>query len=531
MSNTSSTPESRHYINSVEPLKVKGKTIDWRTGWAVVLFVPFFLVLFWSFLLGLTVLIIDLGYLLLASLFWLSLVLPKVRDGFRRTPITMWYRKHSHGKRTRKGLNFWTSEEAQIGQVFGITDYERPPPEPPPEVGKIEFYTFLEDPNDPESTRGGAFDHRHNTDSAALWVGGDSPLMQDPEEMLRRLGGYKSLLDHFAARGSVVSTFYWQDVTLVGELSDPKEMGRALARGSGQLPSPELLAGYLGEARKMEVESVVHWTTFGIAIDRGRTEKLAKKVGGPERLLAREAIDLLKFIKGGGDSEMGVVAAGILGYNDRLIDNRLKADPVRGKWIHQQWERPEDADHLIDPRLALPGSFDFEPFDHCVCGSSVVLPYYIEDYPPGGMTPRAFWEVVKVGVPKVLTVVYQMVPSRAALRLQELRTTTERSSNADMAKAGQRVKERHRRSAEMALELEAQLADSAGSLGRVRVYVSVIGRDLDTARSNAEEIESAAVNAPFNLELLTHRMDEGYGAQLNVGRGLEGASVATLLGK
>lgn len=512
-------------------MKIKNKPLDFRLGWAVLLFMPFFPLLFLSLATGLVVTLITLAYLLVAGIFFMVFVMPKFRAGFTRTPISMWYRKRSHKKRTKNGHNLYASLEAEIGEVFGIIDYQRPKQTAPPEIGRIDFYGHELEEGNPESIRGFAWDHRLNTDSAVIWVGGDSLLTQDPEEQTARFGGFSSLLESLSRQGSSISRFAWQDVTLIGEQSPEQEIARELARSPSL--DTKMLSDYFKQTARMGEASIRHWTTFNISVDRGRTAHLAKQMGGPEKLIAREAVSFFRSVTGAGlgDSSIGVKAAGLLTHNDRVIDNRLKTDMVRGKWIHQVWERPADSQYLLDAKIAFPGSYDLEAPDHCLLGSTYYVNFYIEEFPQGGMPPAAFWELMRVPVPKVVSVVFEMLPPWWALQLQELRTTTAMSSNRDVSGSGYRIKEKHRVAAERAQALEAGLAESKGKLGRVRVYVSAAGSTYEEARSNAEQIQAGASNAPFYLENLTHRQDEGVNALLNVCRGLETTSLGELIRK
>jgi hypothetical protein len=525
MSTNESNPlGSKYFIHKVEPMRIRGRAIDYRTGWAAGLLIPFFMLLTASLVFGLLVGLAALAYLVITGLFWFIFVWAKVRDGFNRPIISMWYRKQSYKKRNRNGDNYFASLEPEIGEVFGIKDYNRSPPEPPPEIGAIDYYPFPLNPDNPDdkgSIGGGAHDYRLNTDSASLWVGADSWLTQDPEEQVARFGGFQALLDHMARQGSLINRFTWQDVTMVGEHNPPKETARALAREE-ELRLEEV-ASYLKESAGMDKKSVQHWTTFNISVSRALTRTIANRMGGPERLLARQAVDFYKLVTGGGlGSTIGVKAAGVLTHNDRIIDNRLKTELFRGQWLHTVWERPDDVDHLLDGRLALPGSYDFESgIDYCVLGNTYYMSYYIEEFPAAGLPPDAFWSVVGVKVPKVVSVVFELLPPWMALQMQELKTTTALSSNVDLNRAGYRVKEKQRISAERAQALEAGLAESKGQLGRVRAYISVAGRSLEEVRSNAEVLEGSVTDVPFYLELLTHRQDEGVNAMLNVCRGLE----------
>lgn len=453
-----------------------------------------------------------------AVLFYLTFIQVRI-PRLKIPPITWLHRRGLHWYRGFMGYNWYQSLDPAIGEAFGITTGERNPPREVKALGKIRF-----NPHEVGgAVLGTAEDFRYHTLSGTLKVTSESLFSVDAETRSRRLAAFAHLLDTLAQ--SDVYRFAWQDTTLLGEHHDPNALLEGILKGSrlnrSSPPNRNVLLRWIDENNR---DSVVHETTMTLSVSIPALRHEAKELGGDYgKVLERRLKDFYFSVigRGSGHSPIGLSSAYLASYNDLVLLNLLRLDPVYAQPLWQQWARPHDADLLLNEKLAWPDSSDFRSEEMCRLGETYHLGFYIEEFGEAGWVRDSFWELVGVPVPKTVSVVFQMLPRDKARKTVERYASAVKGVNIDRASEGMRVTQFHEEDERQANALESELARNMGHVGRVRCYIDVTGESPEQAQAYARLLRSAVTtNTPFVMRPLTTRQLRGIDALMPLTRGL-----------
>jgi len=433
---------------------------------------------------------------------------------------------HRYGGRWLRGLlgsNVHTSSQPEVGEDFGSYASEGKRPKAIPLIGRVDFL-----PHEmAEGVLGVAHDRRYGTYSISMWAAGSSLLSANESTQLERLRAFAGLLDSLAESGASVHRFAWHEQTLVGEPQRPAETVETIRRTTDLLrENPPNQAVLLERTSEMGERSEVHKTTMTISILADAVKREAKALGKSHAGFAEvlrqraEAINALAMGAEYGSSPIGLKGTRIATYNDLVLENRLVLDPVFAQPVYQEWQRPDDREYRLDEQDAWPGYVNFQPAGYCQLGDTFHMGFYIQEFTRAGMPPNQLWNILKLRIPKTVTLVFQMVPARRAQRFAEWSTSGASASNVDRARSNRRVTASQQQAAKDALAHETEMATYQGQVGRIRCYIDLTGASLEEVRHNASLLRYACADARFLVEPLTGRQHLGIQAAMPIGRGL-----------
>ena len=499
---------------------------DWKLPWLIVAAVSsvFFIVmgslahLWWA----------GWAYALFASFVYLAMIQVPWFEHWQSSAITLLHRKMLHLQRSIMGNNWYLSIDPEIGEVFGLADSRRAPPRPIKALGRIRFLPHIVETFSGSGVKkavlGIGEDNNSHTLAGTLKVTYESLYSVDAGVRSRRLAAYAHLLDTLA-QGDV-HRIAWQDTTLLGEYADPvaflDEIMNASQLKRTTAPNRDVLLKWINENHSSKP---IHETTITLSIQRVTVRSEAKQLGGDYgKVLERTLRDFYASVIGKGSSlsPIGLSSATFLSYNDLVMLNLLRLDPVFAQPLWQQWERPADSEYLLNEKLAWPDSSDFRSGEIVRLGETYHLGFYVEEFGETGMNQDAFWELMAVPVPKTVTVVFQMVPRKQAQKSAERRRTGVTGVNVDRAKSDRIVREADVYAEEEAVTLEREVARSKGRVGRVRCYIDVTGDTPEQTHAYSRLLRSAVTNStPFVIRPLNNRQLRGLGAVMPLARGLK----------
>jgi hypothetical protein len=444
-----------------------------------------------------------------------------------RTPaITVLHRKAQKFHRRITGGDWYLSLDPRIGEVFGISDESRDPPKPIKALGRIRFMPHAVESYSADGIRKsilGVAEDGRNTLAGTLKVTSESLYSVDADTRQRRLAAYAHLLDTLTQ--GYVHRLAWQDTTLLGEHADPENFLDEIAKASdlkrSTAPNRDVLRKWIDDNNQNQV---VHETTITLAVHRLAIRGEAKQMDGDYRKVLETTLrDFYAMItgKGSGASPLGLSSAKFLSFNDLVMLNLLRLDPVFAQPLWQQWRRPRDTEYLLEEKLAWPDASDFRSGDIVRLGETYHLGYYIDEFGESGMAQDAFWELLGVPVPKTVSVVFQMIPWRKAKTTAKRYRTGVTGVNVDRTREDKLVLEEHVWAEEEAITHEREVARSMGQVGRIRGYIDVTGDSPEQAHAYARLLRSAVTtNTPFVIRPLTNRQLRGIEAVMPLARGL-----------
>ncbi|MBA3757317.1 hypothetical protein H0X09_00395 [Candidatus Saccharibacteria bacterium] len=502
-----------------KPIQAGPFKINYKGFWIVLLCFISFCAVFVSAAAG--VVLYGLAFTGLAVVFFFLLIGIQPFERLQTTALAKSFRVGNHRTRNQLGHHRHSSIQPEVGEVFGLEMGKGKRPKPIKRIGRVDFIPY--DTANAKGVLGVAFDHRFNTYSATLQANFSSMIGASKATRRERLGGYANLLDTMAEVGSMVDRFSWSDQTLIGEKQSPEQIVEAIRSGAGLTrehpPNQEVL---LQRTEQMGENSVIHRTSMTLTIRAPAVKREARILGGVEEVLVQQAKAFYASAtgRGVGHSPIGLKSASFLDYNQLVLENRLRLDPVFAQSVWQEWVGLEDTQTLLSEQIAWPGYADFEPTDHCKLGQTVHMGFYIAEFTRTGMQPDLFWEILKVPVPKTVTTVFDMLPPALARRHAEWSTTGATNVVVERAAKSRRVTATQHRAAEVADAHEWELAAHQGQVGRIRCYIDLTGETLDEVRSNAAQMRNAWADARFLVEPLEGRQHLGIHAVLPTGRGL-----------
>jgi hypothetical protein len=513
-------PRERLYVREEKAIEAGPFKGNFKTLWAVSLGILCVVAIVFSSVAN--VVYIGLTFTFLVFVAYVLLFGIQPFEGLKTTASAKGFRSGNHAYRGLRGQNRHTSDQPQVGEVFGVpnpTKKRKRRPKPVKRIGRVDFI--------PHEIRGGtlgvAWDHPYNTYSSTMWVAGSSLHSDNPRMQMDRLQGFAMLLDQMAEIGSPVHRFKWREQTLLGEQQYPEHLVQTIRDGamldSSSYPNEDVL---LRRTAEMGRESVIHRTTMSLSVYAPHVKREAKAVGGAENVLVQQLKDFYGSAMGTeeGYSPIGLKAATFLTYNELVLENRLALDPVFAQPYWQEWPGPEDDDDRLSEYDAWPGYVNLEHDDYCRLGETYHMGFYIEEFPRQGMLPDQFWNILKLRIPKTVTTVFEMVPIHRAERRAQYATSGARGSNVDRAQAQRRVTESQMRTERLATEHEREIAEQTGQVGRIRCYIDLTGASLEEVRANAQTLRGATRDARFIIEPLVGRQHVGIEAVMPTGRGL-----------
>lgn len=493
-----------------EPSRAGGIWLDHRVWWAGGFVFLAFTLIGVSSLVNqqLTGLVVILALAILVAAF---VGLPWMDRG-KTYPSAKLYRWMSYRRVRKRGHDYAISylvSRGELNQRLGTGDQ----PDIVKVLGRFDLYPLETE----EGVAGIVRDHRTNFYAGSVEVN-SSWAAQDDEEALAQRVAHARVLDLMARSG--IDRLAWSDETLIGEHVNPQLVLGSLREGSS-LPAGDPKLDELFSQRMLEraAKSIVHRTTYTLALDgyahRNEIKQMAQKGGAEAVLLSR----LFKFQDLTKDGSSGIQDTSILDYNDLVSIWRRRLEPTIGRRLQTSWEPQGDID-LLAENLAWPDTWDIQP-NYYRAGGCWHTCFYSDDFGKHGMSDARFLDLVKVPVPKIVTVICRPVPMKEAQK-QVLRSTSGTAGY-----ASERTRKMGRLDAFAAKELEdkrrqeSELANLPHEDSRLRCFVDVMGSSLEEAETNAGRVLTETEGAGFVFLPLDFLQHLGLESTLLAGRGLK----------
>jgi hypothetical protein len=477
---SSKTKQRRARIQREEPLHFWKFPADERTLW----FAASFLVGLGGFFAAvatdtsLVSVVLGMAWLIGCLVCWVFFVGLKLHQRFTLSGLAVIYLTVLAWKRDRRRENVYSSEQPDLGEVYDFDgnpqelekrkkkDYIRP-------LGRLEFKA-LELPGG--NNLGVLHDKKYAIHAGSLECKYSSHLSVDEEDQDRFNQGFAGLLASMAAVNSPIHRFAWRVQTFPGEYVDPDELFKLIREGAGltRLDTPNRQSVW-NAMMEMSDMSVVHRTTMTLALYNNRVLREARAAGGTEYVLKQALRDFRVAALGTatGFSPIGLQTANFHSYNDLVMETRLALDPFY-MWPRMNGSVPLPADNqYLDPRLALPGNADYtvSPTDF-VMGDTFHRGFYFRLITGrSGMPPGELWKILKVRVPKTVTVIFQLVPARRGELEAQWHASAAGESEEDRQTRSRRRTAVSRDAERLALEHEEETVENR--VGRVSVYIDL----------------------------------------------------------
>jgi hypothetical protein len=532
---TTETPQKAEKVDIPREVPIRVTRyikVDWKMWHVAVLAIAFLIVMFATAVSKIAY--VGLAFGLIEAVWYIFCIALKPFDQGRSSLVTKSYRDGLKIYWGWRGKLLTLSDHPTLGEALNTHDPPDgvPPPKPIPLIGTVRFEGYVDKDNasdteerdaqeaEDESARpiGIARDKKFGLLSGSLWVSSQSLLSADTETKQERREAFASLLDLIAEGGLLARYFAWSDQTFQGEEGQPEQLYDLIRERShlarANPPNREV---FMQRVAQMGAGSWTHETHLHLSIDPAQLKREIKFVGSSAALLVEQLDDLWGHVMGPeGRSPLGVRAASILDINELLMLNRTRLDPVFAQPYNQSWEGLADESLRLSEYFGWPPMADFRPDDHCVIGGTWHMGFYIDQFTRRGMKPEQLWDIIKVKVPKTVTVVFEMPPPHRSQRRAEYSTTG--------ALAAQHTRGRHTATEQVAVKRAAQrehdMASDKGHDGRVRVYIDVTGPSLKQVRANVEEVRKAWMKARFVVEPLPRLQHLGIHATMPLTRGL-----------
>jgi hypothetical protein len=511
------------FIPRKEPIKIGNKLrLDFKIGWGFVVILIGALAVKVAGQVGKS----YLGWLFAGAFAALVavLVVPPLFDGGRTTPLGFGFRKVNKLVRDKRGTHRYLSGRPLTPELVGQPEPDKWVAERLKGLKRIGAIRVIA-----HETQAGPLaivhDRSRKTYLSTLTTSGPSMLSMDNDTRETQLDAFARVLD------SLTDTymFAWQQRTLRKERLNSREMVSAL-RSHQNLAreDPPNLAVLLDRTKEMAAESVTHEVTMTLAL-YGPHIKVSRKVVNPrkqqaarEKVLVDRLRDFYALLQGSGygQGSSGVIA-NFMTYNQMVMEIRRSLDPVGAERIEEQWRGPADDFDLLEERLAFPETADFETSSEWVrLGDTFHKGFYLERFARNGLRSDHFWKVLRLEIPKTVSVVVNTLSPGWAQHRAEWATNAASLANRDRLVGGGRVTERADVQAGRVRRHERELAEEKGLAGEMAVYIDLPGASLEEVQENEVKLMQAAKGADFIVLSLTSRQHLGIDACLPLARGM-----------
>lgn len=457
-----------------------------------------------------------------------SVLIPPFFDNMSTSLITKLYLK------ARFDLGEERSASESHKEVLGGDSRKRRLPKISRRLGgRINFLPYrppVEAENDSETSEGEApilgiaQDIPYHQFSATFRGSCWSLLSDDEVGQLDRLAAFAYLLDRFAETGNPICRFKWQIKTTIGTVLNPVRTVKRVREDAGFNANPLLDATSLfADMERMAKSSIdEHRLTFTLTLDPSQLGDELEKAGSVEAVLYdyMAAFYASLQLDGLSSSPLGLMEGYALDYNQLLLENRLALDPVFAHPVIKRMQAAGQDLVFANQQPAWPKFFDFSDPEFARVGETIHMGFYIEDTPSNGLSPTQLWSIIKLPIPKTITVVYAMLPVRQAERRAQWAANAAYVARGDSERSDVRVTRAEARAQEALEQHEDELALNVGQDGRARIYIDVVGAAVEEARNNALQLRNAALAARFLIEPLTGRQQDGLEVLMPAGRGL-----------
>ena len=357
-------------------------------------------------------------------------------------------------------------------------------------------------------------DRKTKTWVAVIKVQGQSFMLLDENEQVRRLSSWAVVQASMARQGSPISRMQWLERTLPEVGDEMRSFFDERAKTSAGTPSHDSYTDLLVSAQPVTQQ---HETYLVLQVSASKAARAIKHAGGGDRgavaVLYRELDQLQRQLR---ESDLNV--GGFLSGDQLAMLVRTQFDPEDALGLAARQARTSEP--LVSARSAWPLATDVS-WGHYRTDKMYHITYWISEWPKLGVRPSFLAPLLLTsnGVTRTVSVVAEPIPTAQAVRKVEHEQTARLSDDEIRTGAGYRTGARRRREAEALDRRENELADGHAE-NRYSGYVTVSGSDLNEVEVAASTIEQVAYQCPVELRRLWGEQDTAFYCTMPMGKGL-----------
>ena len=357
-------------------------------------------------------------------------------------------------------------------------------------------------------------DRKSKTWVAVIRVQGQSFMLLDEGEQVRRLSSWAAVQASMARQGSPIARMQWLERTLTEVGDEMRSFFDERAGGGGGSRAHESYAELLVSAQPVTQQ---HETYLVLQVSATKAGRAIKHAGGGDRgavaVLYRELDHLQRQLR-----ESDLTVTGFLSGDELAMLVRTQFDPEDALALAARQSLTDEP--LVSARSAWPLATEVS-WGHYRTDRMFHITYWVSEWPKLGVRPSFLSPLLLTsnGVTRTVSVVAEPIPTAQAVRKVEHQQTARLSDEEIRAGAGYRTGARRRREAEALDRRENELADGHAE-NRYSGYVTVSGPNLDDVEVAAAMIEQVAYQCPVELRRLWGEQDSAFYCTMPMALGL-----------
>lgn len=357
-------------------------------------------------------------------------------------------------------------------------------------------------------------DKKAKTWVAVIGVQGQSFMLLDEGEQVRRLSSWAAVQASMARQGSPISRMQWLERTLTEVGDEMRSFFDERTQATKGTTAHDSYTDLLASAQPVTQQ---HETFLVLQVSTTKAARAIKHAGGGDRgavaVLYRELDHLQRQLR---ESDLNV--SGFLSGDQLATMLRTQFDPEDA--LGQAARRARTSEPLVSARSAWPLATEVS-WGHYRTDKMYHITYWISEWPKLGVRPSFLAPLLLTsnGVTRTVSVVAEPIPTAQAVRKVEHEQTARLSDDEIRTGAGYRTGARRRREAEALDRRENELADGHAE-NRYSGYVTVSGSDLNEVEVAAATIEQVAYQCPVELRRLWGEQDSAFYCTMPMTKGL-----------
>lgn len=357
-------------------------------------------------------------------------------------------------------------------------------------------------------------DRKNKTWIAVIAVQGQSFMLLDESEQIRRLSSWAAVQTSMARQGSPISRMQWIERTLT-EVGD--EMRTFFDERAASTAGSGAHASYQQLLQSAQPVTQQHETYLVLQVSQAKAGRAIRHAGGGDKgavaVLYRELQHLQRQLR---ESDLSV--NGFLSGDQLAMVLRTQFDPEDA--LAMAARRSMTQEPLVSARSAWPMATEVS-WGHYRTDRMYHITYWVSEWPKLGVRPSFLSPLLLTsnGVTRTVSVVSEPIPMARAMRKIEHQQTSRLSDEELRSNAGYRTGARRRREAEALDRRENELADGHAE-NRYSGYVTVSGPNLDEVEVAAAMIEQIAYQCPVELRRLWGEQDTAFYCTMPMTMGL-----------
>lgn len=397
---------------------------------------------------------------------------------------------------------------AEAGRARRFRKVGKPSPPPPISYWQL-IYTSVSG-----QAMGVLRNRKHKTWVAVIGVQGQSFMLLDEGEQVRRLAAWAAVQASMARQGSPISRMQWLERALTEVGDEMRSFFDERAGSTAGTPANDSYAELLVSAQPVTQQ---HETYLVLQVSAAKASRAIKHAGGGDRgavaVLYRELAHLQRQLR---ESDLSV--GGFLSGDRLAMLLRTQFDPEDALALAARQSLTDEPP--ISARNAWPLATEVA-WGHYRTDRMFHITYWVSEWPKLGVRPSFLSPLLLTsnGVTRTVSVVAEPIPRADAVRKVEHQQTARLSDDELRAGAGYRTGARRRREAEALDRRENELADGHAE-NRYSGYVTVSGSDLDDVEVAASMIEQVAYQCPVELRRLWGEQDTAFYCTMPLALGL-----------